>query len=383
MSLPPQPGPWQPSQPSTPPSAQGQQPQGHQYYGPPPPGYQQPWYPPPRPPKKNSSMKWVILGGVALVAVIAVAVAVTVAVLQPNSGGGSKRSAASTTAPAAGIASANDKGPVTVITEDASCAPWTPIQNTIADSEQNGWEKRDPSIPASAWTQEQRAQYQAVGTAMRSAADQTVAVAKLTPHRVMRELYEQAVVYWRAYADSILHYAPRDDYQALVANSIQSALGAICAAITYGSAAARGPLVVAQPAPSHTASLTDPGNPQRLLSSPNPVCTEWNSALDQFGVATAAWRKLDPNIPASQWTPDQRAVNDAVRPVMTASADKFEQLGRRSDNPTLEDFAVLASEYRRAFVQAVPTYVAADNYLADTANYATGSVSAACKAAEE
>ncbi len=54
---------------------------------------------------------------------------------------------------------------------------------------------------------------------MRSAADQMVALAKLTPHRVMRELYEQFIAYSRAYADRIPTYTPPDDNLALVAVS--------------------------------------------------------------------------------------------------------------------------------------------------------------------
>jgi len=43
-----------------------------------------------------------------------------------------------------------------------------------------------------------------------------VALAKRTPHRVMRELYEQFIAYSRAYADRIPTYTPPDDNFALV-----------------------------------------------------------------------------------------------------------------------------------------------------------------------
>ncbi|MGV0680417.1 hypothetical protein ABQE62_29840, partial [Mycolicibacterium fortuitum] len=56
--------------------------------------------------------------------------------------------------------------PVTIITEDSSCAAWIPILNTLADTEKNGWADRDPAIPASAWNPSQRAQYEAVGQAI-------------------------------------------------------------------------------------------------------------------------------------------------------------------------------------------------------------------------
>lgn len=65
---------------------------------------------------------------------------------------------------------------------------------------------------------------------------------------------------------------------------------------------------------------------------------------------------------------------------MSSFADKKEQLGRRSGNPTLEDFAVLSAEYNRAYVQALPTYVRADGYLNDTASYSSGVIATACEA---
>jgi hypothetical protein len=49
--------------------------------------------------------------------------------------------------------------------------------------------------------------------------------------------------------------------------------------------------------------------------------------------------------------------------VLSADADKIEQLGRRSGNPTLEDFAVPAPQYRRAYVQSIPSYTPGDGWL--------------------
>jgi hypothetical protein len=46
----------------------------------------------------------------------------------------------------------------------------------------------------------------------------------------------------------------------------------------------------------------------------------------------------------------------------------------------LQDFATLAAQYRRAFVAAVPTYTAADNYLANAATYLSTAVLGACAA---
>lgn len=370
------PGPWgaQPGPPGFGPSGPGQQPAGQPYRGSPPPGFQQSWYPPPGPPNKGNSTKWIALAVVA----VAAAAAVIVVVLHSNSGGNSTSSA--TSASASGIASANDNGPVTIITEDPSCAAWAPLIETLASTEQNGWDKRDPSLSASAWTPAQRAQYQAVTAAMLRAADQTVALAKLTPHRVMRELYEQAIAYWRAYADSIANYTPIDDNLARVATTGAATAQAICNAITHGSAAARAPLTTAASPPTQPSASGDPAKPVRFLTNSNPVCGEWKAQGATFNAATAEWQKINADTPASQWSPEEKALNDAFAPEMNSSDDKFVQLGRQSGNPTIEDLAVLNAQYGSAFVQSLPSYVAADQYLYSVTSYSTGVVGAACKA---
>lgn len=376
MSVPPPPNQWG----SQPPGGQVPQwgpPQG----GTPQWGPQQPWGPPPGPPPTGGGKgKW-IFGGIALLAVIAVTVVVTVMVVGKDSGGQSPtQTPTPTNGPPSDIASANDKGPATVITEDPTCAATRPIIDTLVAQERNGWDKRDPSVPASAWAPAVRAQFEAVGQAFRNAADQMVPLAKLTPHRVMREVYEQNIAYSRAYADSIATYSPTDDNFALTAIAASNALNGICAAISYESAAARGPILAAPPTPSQVAPLGNPEDPQRFLPGPNPVCSQWSTVVDDFKTDTADWVSVPYDVPASSWTPEQRAINEAVVPKMEDSADSLQALGERSGNLTLQDFATLAAQYRRAYAQSVPTYIAADNYLADAALYLTGIVNGACSA---
>jgi hypothetical protein len=394
MSLPPPPDPFRPPQPGygpgQPSPTQWQPPRPTPGAHPPPQGQpygQGPWgpphsAPPPGPPNRGSGLKWLLIT-VAVLLVVAISVGAT---LLFTRGDGDNPPTATATPPTTGaggdIASANDTGPVAVITEDPTCEPKRPVFDTLAKQERNGWENRDPSIPATLWTPEQRAQYEAVAQAMRNAADQTVAFAKMTPHRVMRELYEQTIAYWRAYADSIPTYTPRDNDLALIANSASAAVIAICSAIDYRSASARGPLTAQVPPPSRTAPVGDPADPQRFITPPpNGVCAEWTAALDQFNRDTAAWRQIDPNIPAAQWSTEQRAVNDAVAEVMLRYANTTEEFGRRSNNPILEDFATFSAQYRRAYVEALPSYTSADNYLSEVAAQLVFTVNRACKAA--
>lgn len=354
------------------------------------PGNQPPaWQQQPLPvqaPKRGNGWKWA-LGAVALVAVIGVTAAVTLSVANKGDGDSGGPAAPTAAPPAASvsgaahpdIASANDTGPVAVITEDPSCATRYPIATTFENRTKNGWEKRDPAVPATAWTPEVRAQYEGAAQAFRDAADQLIPSAKLTPHRVMRELYEQFIAYGRAYSDSIATYTQIDDQLALAANSASDSIDRICAAIGYGSAAARGPLVPALPSPSEVAPVRDPAEAQKLLSEPNPVCPEWDSAMAQFNADTASWQGTNAMIPRTEWSPEQGRIIDEVVPTMKHFNTQLSALGRRSDNPTLRDFAALAVQYRNAYLESLPTFTPADRYLANASIRIVGLVVSACK----
>lgn len=334
-------------------------------------------------PKQNKSLKWG-LAAVVLLAVVAL-VLVAVVLLGGDPGKSSLDSSASSRSAASGIASADDVGPVAIIINDPTCTAWASISgnlsNTLSLLGHGQWNERDQSIPASAWTDEQKKQYLAAGQVVRNAAAQTVGLVKLTPHRVMRELYEQFIAYARTFVEHIPNYTERDAALAGTAHSAASALAAICAAANNGSAAARGPLVEPQSAPTKTASPGNPTNPQRYLTGPNSVCADWKATLDKFGADAADWHGIDPSIPGTYWNPQQKAINLAVGPVMISLANKMQQLGRRSNNPTLQDFAELSAQYRRAFVLALPTYDPTDNHLANAATFLSTTVLGGCQSA--
>lgn len=347
------------------------------------PQYQQQFAAPP-PPKKGGALKWA-LGGTALLAVIAITAVVTMSLGGRDKNNGSDNGPTNTAGSGSNseFASANDTGPITIITEDPSCAPWVPILNTLAAAQKtNNWGERDPSIPASVWSPEQRTQFQEVSKAMRSAADQTEPLTKLTTHRVMRQLYEQFIAYARAFAREVPTYTEADNALARTATQASNTLAKICDAITYGSAAARAPLVQNGPMPAAVAPVGDSADPKQFLTSPDSVCPDWLTAEKQYDSDTADWRQqTNVNIPAGQWSSEQKAVAEAVKPVMGQSADTLEELGQRSSNATFQDFAQLAAQYRRAYVQSMPTYTATDRYLYDVAIYAVAVNGRACEAA--
>lgn len=283
----------------------------------------------------------------------------------------------------ADVASAHDEGSAAVVTEDPTCSAWMSINHSLAYDGQGIWNDRDRTLPASSWNDTQRMQFAAAARSMRDAAAQTVGLARLTPHRVMRELYEQFIAYAHAYAARVAKYKPADEAFAGTANSAASALGAICAAIADGSASMRGPLVPAGQAPPKLTPTGNLANPLPFLARPRPACGRWKSALDQFAQQTAAWQHMNPGIPAVLWDERQKATNLAAAQVMNVFAGELQSIARESADPTWQDFADLAAAYRRAFVAAVPTYSPPDNHLANAANYLSTTVLGACAAVEQ
>ncbi|MEH3139490.1 MAG: hypothetical protein PGN37_04765 [Mycobacterium kyogaense] len=324
-----------------------------------------------------------MLGGLGILVIVVVTVVATLFVTRdgdaaPNS---ASTPTSSTTLVNSGVASADDQRPVSLITEDPTCAAWTPIGDTLVERLPQGWKDRDSSIPSSAWTPDMRAQYEDAATAMRAAAEQTVPLVSKTPHRVMRELYEQAIAFWRDYADATNNYAPDDNYLANASTAASNSLVSICAAISSGSAASRSLLMVPTSPPIDFAPIGDPSYPQRFLESPSPACVDWAATASDFDSISAEWLRSDPNIPASQWSADQQKVYSEVAVPMTDNANSLQDIAIRSKNAVFTDFADLAATYRRAYVQSFATYVPADAYLAKTASQVVVLVNMACSAA--
>ena len=390
MTLPPPPGSFGP-QPPNPGETGGGAPHTWPQYssgptppppaGPPPWGPQQQWPNGPTPPPDGGGgkAKWV-LGGLAVVLAIALAVVVTVLVVRPDNGRGASAKGEPDSA-SSEFASADDTGAVSIITDDPTCDAWNKLLNeysSIVNGER--WDDRDVNVPASSWSPEQRAMYESVGQAMSRVSDQAERLAKTTPHRLMRILYEQYIAYSRAFVERIPSYAPQDDSLVSASNSAASSLANICGAILYRSAQAAAALVQPVPGPDVIPVPNASVSSMQLLK-PDSICADWDAMVESFSNETEAWRSIDKNIPASDWTREQKSINDAVGPIMTENADRIQDLGRKSDDPSVEDIALLAAQYRRAFVVANSTYKGSDSYLALSATNLVRLVTAACKSA--
>ncbi|MFS0900185.1 hypothetical protein [Mycolicibacterium litorale] len=331
------------------------------------------------PPPKGSKGKWIV-GGVIMLLVVALAVTVTILVTRDGSEGNSP------TPPGDGqaseFASANDTGPVNIITEDPTCDAWGKVAREFGEViDSVNWQARDKTTAATEWTSEQKSAYDSFGRAMATAADDAANLGAQTPHRVVRELYLQFTAYGRAFVERIPGYVSSDDNLATVATESGNSISNICGAITNQSASAVEPLLQSSAPPSE-ADPAIQSDDAMFMNVPSTVCADWEAAAVKFDADTTQWRTLDPNLSATEWSPEEQAINRAAASVMNTNADSLEQMGRRSKNRILEDFAVLAAQYRRGFAKAIPTYTVADNYLAETASSLVKTVSFACKASQ-
>lgn len=348
----------------------------------PPPPAGPPWGPlPASSPRTSRATKWV-LGGLALLVVVVVTVVATLLVARNQTG--SPQTASETTVPSvdiSAVASANDKGPASLILDDPTCISWAPIADALAEQQADGWIDRDPTIDSKRWTTEQRRQYEDVADAMRLAADRSLMLAEMTPHRVMRELYEQSAAYWRAYADRVPNYEPADDHLANAVSGTSNALVWICSAMESKAAEAQAPFLIDAAPPLKFSPVDAIANPQPFLEMRTRACEDWRATVADFQAQIGDWLAIDPSISADQWTPAQQEIYVRTATIMEINAGQLQNIGVQSGNPVFQDFATLAAQYRRAYISAIPSYRPSDNYLASAASQLVAAIDEACTAA--
>ena len=316
----------------------------------------------PGPRKRGSISRWLLIA-VALLVTIGVSVAATLYVTGRRDGRGTTTSASSTPND---IASANDTGPVSIITDEPTCDEWVGINNDLARVEANGWSAERSSYgAASDWTPKQREEADAVVEALHRASRQMMSLAKMTPHRVVREMYEQFVVFGRAYRSSLPHYSQRDNYLADTYVNLGSALLGMCNSITLGSTNRLVAPALRQP-PTSLATPMNSEEARRFIAGKNLVCSDWVQRERQFIADNLAWATLDANIPASQWTAYERSVQLAALPLFDALAKSMEEKGSRSGDPAFADLAMLGSVYLQTYVSVGEGYIGSDSWLSYT-----------------
>ncbi|MUL85144.1 MULTISPECIES: hypothetical protein [unclassified Mycolicibacterium] len=332
-----------------------------------------------RPPSRQRKLTW-LLGATSVVVAIVLAVVASMLFSRQRDAGDTIREAAAIT-PDTRWASAGDMGAVSLVTDDPTCAEWTRISAALVDLQNRVlWFDRDGSIPAVEWSPEQAAMYTAVARAMGSVAVQTSGLVRATPHRVMREVYEQLIAYAQELINRIPQYQAADIEVTRTADALVGAASSICGAAISGSAQARAPLTAAALPPSNPLPASIGLNRRTLMADNPSICAEWAPMSTNYRSSMADWSDADWQAPAVDWTYDQQSAGDATASLNTGFADGSEQLSRRSNNPIAEDFAVLSAQYLRAHALALPTYVPADRGLADAAANLTKVVDHACAA---
>jgi hypothetical protein len=116
-----------------------------------------------------------------------------------------------------------------------------------------------------------------------------------------------------------------------------------------------------------------------FLTGENSACKSWIDRDIQFGEDTREWAALDTAISGSEWSPEQKSVQLAALPKLTAWANDMSQLGRQSENPVFMDIAEAAALYLRAYVTSGESYVKADSFLTTTAFRLSNTITAACR----
>jgi hypothetical protein len=278
------------------------------------------------------------------------------------------------------IASANDTGPVEIIIEEPTCEAYTSVNDSLSRLQQQGWgDIRERLGPRDSWTSDEASKVEQVTRAMTNASDRLTPLAAQTPHRVVRELYESYMAYGRAYADSVNDYQPVDNYLASVNINAADALTAICTAIENG-AANRSIAIESAAPPRDVASVEEPASPALFLSSPDPACESWIRREGQNGANLSEWAKLNTDLPATQWSPEQRATQLAAIEFLGSFSDATAAAAEQSENPTVNDFGQLASLYIDAYVSAGDSYTSADSWLSAAGLRLTNVVTDACRA---
>jgi serine/threonine protein kinase len=346
-------------------------------FPPPPPGWE------PRPPRRRTRRRWVLTGVALVLALVAAGVAVTL--LRRDSGGRpiAATSPTTTTTSMPPAASTGDVGPVGLITEEPTCVRWLVISpKWPVDPPIHTAGVSPVNVARNAWTPEQQSVMQTMASNIRAEAGQTAVLANTTPHRVMRELYEQFVAYARAFADAVAgNYVPDDSGLLSSKNHLLSTLTSLCVAVRAGAPGARSALITVRGAPARVAPPQDPGNPQRFVTASDlPACVVLESLTGNYASnpAVTAWIDADETIPASKWDPRHKALNDAVAPIMLTLADDVERATGQGNNPVMADFGMLFAQYERVFVKTLPTYGPSDFQLEAVASSMLYMVAQAC-----
>lgn len=133
-------------------------------------------------------------------------------------------------------------------------------------------------------------------------------------------------------------------------------------------------------APTVTVEAAAPQVNPTIPATPDPVCAEWAPIADAYAAKLKDWgsRSGDPTLPASKWTPEQRALNMASIPIMRDQVEDLKRLATRAKDPFLASLLRAQAMYEDAFIPRLPNYEPSDRPIWQAAYDFSGAVRAAC-----
>ena len=138
------------------------------------------------------------------------------------------------------------------------------------------------------------------------------------------------------------------------------------------------------PSPAHaapvTVTATAPPISAAVPTRPDPVCAEWNPIATEYATKQEAWGKTDPNVPASQWSPEERALNIDIVPVLRAQAIDMRHLAAKATDPVLRTVMLEQASYEDAYADRLPDYQPADKALWEATVRFSSAVNSMCTA---
>ncbi|ORV83455.1 hypothetical protein AWC12_26255 [Mycolicibacterium iranicum] len=231
----------------------------------------------------------------------------------------------------------------------------------------------DRTTPGDRWNSEQRRIFQGAGDSMSKAVNAFEQIRPNARSLLLQELISQAVIYFRAYVDSLPTYTAEDRYSANAAVNFANAVTYLCSAVSLVQKIEfQGAVRVSSIAPPAIQVNAIP-------ESPEP-CADFMALLDLQNTVLRGWSETDSARPATQWTPQEKALNNAARAVLLKDSEQFRRLADKYSGSVFADLVFTQAAYMRAYADAIPTYVPDDNWLWKVSTGLGGGLGAACKA---
>jgi hypothetical protein len=346
-------------------------------YLPPQPFSPPPMYPPfaPGTPGPRRRRGWVWALAVFVIVVITVVGGVVVFGRSDSDG---KASIPTTAPPSATTRPADSHdvpaGLISVV--DPVCGDYAITFEILAQREQS-YAQIDQDTPASQWTPAQRDVIGATVRAIQTAVDQYIALQPEAENRVVQELLAQTIVYLKATAQSLPNYiAGADRYLPQAATGFGGALRSACEATSVVNEL---PPQSRPPSAPQTVAA-DPSALTSFMPEKDPICTDYIPWFDRRDNELRAWYSRDQSTPASQWSAEQRALNDQARTVLLRNVGEAQEFASRTTNPVLRDFLDTLGPYSQAIADALPAYVPDNASLWGVVAYLGSGIHAACRA---